>query len=49
VHDFNTLGLVLVPAIISLQFLSTFLNFLFSEGSYFIISGESKIGWRYIH
>lgn len=32
-----------------LQFKSTCLNFLFSPGSCFIISGESKIGYKYIH
>jgi len=41
--------LALATVIYCFQVESTDLNLLVSWGSCFMMSGESKIGWRYIH
>lgn len=48
-HDSRVFGRSLVTFTTSLQVLSTPLKRLASPGSCFMISGESKIGYKYYH
>ena len=49
VHTFRTLNKELAVFMVYFQVESTLLNFFVSVGSYLAMSGESKMGWRYIH